>query len=70
MSLLSKLTDNTAYNGPVKSLLGKKPNGPLTKDGKTHELGTYQDYLVQTAASTEELNDDTAFVTRSTINRR
>lgn len=61
MSLLNKLPDTQYSKYP-----GKKPNGPLTKDGKTHELGTYQDYLVQTAAATEETNDDTAFVTRST----
>ena len=61
MSLLNKLSDTLYSKFP-----GKKPTGPLTKDGKTHQLGTYQDYLVQAASETEETNDDTAFVTRST----
>ena len=44
-----------------------KPTGPLTKDSKTFEKGTYQDYLLDVAkATTNDKFDDTSFPIRST----
>tara|TARA_B110000977_G_scaffold68484_1_gene92906 strand:- start:110 stop:301 length:192 start_codon:yes stop_codon:yes gene_type:complete len=61
MALLSKLKDTIFSKFP-----GTKPTGPLTKDGKTFEKGTYQNYLVDVASSTADEYDDDSFPTRST----